>query len=538
MPLRTTPLAAVLAATSALFAAGAAQAFTLHVLHFNDWHSRIESINAFDSTCSAEDETAGECFGGAARLYTAINSSRDEIEAGGGNVIVLEAGDVFQGSLFFTAYQGQVEAEMLNRIGIDAMVYGNHEFDLGPEALAKFIETAEFPVLSGNVDVSKDNLLAPLAEDHVVLDVGGEKVAILGATTPETAEISSPGATVAFLDPVEYLTGKVAELAGEGVDKVIVLSHLGVPDDVRVAESVPGIDLIVGGHSHTLFSGTVEGAPYKYPLMVDGPDGHPVPIVQAGSYSKYLGDVALTFDDQGVVTEAVGDTMALDAAVTPDPDILARITELAGPIEELKARKVAEIGAGIDGSRETCRAEECQMGSLLTDAMLDRVKGQGVTIAITNGGGLRASIGGGTVTMGDVLAVLPFQNTLSTFNIPGSGLVEALENGVSQVEEGAGRFPQVAGLRFAWDPKAEPGQRIKSVEVADAGGWVPLDPAKVYSVASNNFMRNGGDGYTPLRDQATQAYDFGPGLEDVLADYLSAHPDYVPGTDGRITRIE
>jgi 5'-nucleotidase len=140
--------------------------------------------------------------------------------------------------------------------------------------------------------------------------------------------------------------------------------------------------------------------------------------------------------------------------------------------------------------------------------------------------------------MGDVLAVLPFQNTLSTFNIPGSALVEALENGVSQVEEGAGRFPQVAGLRFSWDPKAVAGERIKSVEVAEGDGWVPLDPAKVYSVASNNFMRNGGDGYAALRDQATQAYDFGPSLEDVLADYLSAHPDYVPETDGRITRVE
>jgi 5'-nucleotidase len=172
--------------------------------------------------------------------------------------------------------------------------------------------------------------------------------------------------------------------------------------------------------------------------------------------------------------------------------------------------------------------------------MLDRVKGQGVTIALANGGGLRASIGAGTVTMGDVLAVLPFQNTLSTFNIEGAGIVKALENGVSQVEEGAGRFPQVAGLRFAWDPAAEPGSRIKSVEVRAEDGetWVPLEPAEVYTVATNNFMRGGGDGYAVLRDEATNAYDFGPGLEEVLADYLVAHPDYAPGVDGRITRVE
>ena len=314
------PLRSILLASAALaLAAGGAQAYTLHVLHFNDFHSRIESINAFDSTCSAEDETAGECFGGAARLLTAINGLRDQLRAAGENVVVLNAGDVFQGSLFFTTYGGQAEAEMMNRIGLDAMIYGNHEFDGGPEPLAKFVETAEFPVLSGSVDVAGDNLLAPLAEDHLVLDLGGEKVAILAATTPDTVEIASPGPTVTFRDPVEYLTAKVAELQGEGVDKIVVVSHLGVPDDIAVAEAVPGVDVIVGGHSHTLFSNTVEDAPYKYPLMVNGPDGQAVPIVQAGAYSKYLGHLELTFDDAGTVTAATGDTMVLDKAVDARP---------------------------------------------------------------------------------------------------------------------------------------------------------------------------------------------------------------------------
>ncbi len=534
MPLRRVLLASVALA----FTACGAQAFTLHVVHFNDFHSRIESINAFNSTCSGDDEAAGECFGGAARLVTAIAGLRDQIAADGGNVLVLEAGDVFQGSLFFTAYSGQAEAEMLNRIGLDAMVYGNHEFDLGPEALAKFIETADFPVISGNADVSADNMLAPLAVDHLVLDVGGEKVAILGAVTPDTAEISTPGPTVSFRAPVDYLRGEVAALQAEGVDKIILLSHLGTFGDEAVAASVPGIDLIVGGHSHTLYSNTVEDAPFKYPLMVDGPDGNPVPIVQAGAYSKYLGHIALTFDDAGVLTEATGDTQVLDASVTPDPDTLEHIKELAGPIEELKSRVVAEIPAGIDGSRETCRAQECLMGDIVTDAMLDRVASQGVTIALQNGGGLRASIGAGTVTMGDVLAVLPFQNTLSTFNIPGSAIVAALENGFSQVEEGAGRFPQVAGLRVSWDPKAPAMARVKSVEVREDDAWVPIDPAKVYAVASNNFMRGGGDGYVSLRDESTNAYDYGPGLEDVLADFLAEHPDYEAGTEPRITAIE
>jgi 5'-nucleotidase / UDP-sugar diphosphatase len=527
-----------LLASAALAFPGPASAFTLHLLHINDFHSRIESINAFDSTCSAEDEAAGECFGGAARLFTAINRLRDELKANGENVLVLNAGDAFQGSLFFTTYSGQTEAEMMNRIGLDAMVYGNHEFDLGPEPLAAFIETAEFPVLSGSVDVSADNLLAPLTEDHLVLDVGGKKVAIVAATTPDTPEIASPGPAVKFRDPVEYLTATVDRLAAEGVDKIVLLSHLGVTDDIAVAEAVPGIDVIVGGHDHYLFSNTDADAPYKYPLMVTGPGGQAVPIVQAGSYSKYLGHLEVTFDDAGKVTAATGDTLLLDASVTPDQGVLDRIKELSGPIEELKASVVAEVGADIDGGRGRCRAMECQMGNLVAEAMLDRVKGQGVTIALQNGGGLRASIGAGTVTKGDVLAVLPFQNTLSTFNITGAGIVAALENGVSQVEEGAGRFPQVAGLRFTWDSAAPPGSRVRTVEVQDGDAWAPVDPAKVYAAVTNNFLRGGGDGYAVLRDQATNAYDYGPGLDDVLSDYLADNPDYTPFTDGRIARAE
>ena len=526
--------ALALAATSLL--ASPAMAWTLDILHFNDFHSRIESINAFDSTCSAEDETAGKCFGGAARLVTEVAALRDGLKAKGGNVLVLMAGDAFQGSLFFTAYSGAAEVEMLNRIGLDAMVYGNHEFDLGPGPLAEFVHATKFPVITGSVDVSADKDLAPVALDHLILEVGGEKVAILGATTPDTPEISSPGPTVSFGDPVPYLTEAVAAVTAEGANKVILLSHLGSPLDQKVAAEVPGLDAIIGGHSHDLYSNTDPAAPYRYPVMVTGPGGVAVPIVQAGAYSKYLGHETLVFDDAGNLTAATGDTMLLDASVAPDAATLARIKELAGPIEALKSKKVAEIPGDIDATRELCRSGECPMGDVVTDAMLARVQGQGVTIALTNGGGLRASIKAGTVTMGDVIAVMPFQNTLSTFNIKGADLVAALENGVSQVEEGAGRFPQVAGLRLTWDGTVAPGQgRVRSVEVRDGDAWVPLEPEKVYAVASNNFLRAGGDGYVALKDAATSAYDYGPGLEDVLADFLAANPDHVPET-GRITR--
>jgi 5'-nucleotidase len=529
----------LLASAALLPAGGPAAAFTLHVLHVNDVHSRIESINATGSTCSDEDEAAGECFGGAARLKTAIDARRDALLAAGENVLVLDAGDQFAGSLFFTTFGGQAEVEFMNRIGFDAMVFGNHEFDLGPEPLAAFVEKAEFPVVFGNVEASGDNRLGPLNRDPVILDVGGERVAIVGVLTQETAEISSPGPTIGFGDPIAYLTETAAAMEAQEVKHVIALTHQGAPADFAAAAAVPGIDAIVGGHSHTLFSNTSPDAAHPYPVMVEGPAGAAVPVVQAGSYSTHLGHLTLTFDEAGVVTEASGDTVLLDAGVEPDPEILARIEEMGAPIEELKGRVIGEVGAAIDGSRESCRTGECAMGNLVAEAMLERTRGQGVTVALQNGGGLRASIDAGEVTKGEVLTVLPFQNTLSTFNISGAGLLAALENGVSQVEEGAGRFLQVAGLTYAWEASVPPIEgRVRDVMVREGDAWVPLDPAKTYAVATNNFIRQGGDGFAMLRDEAANAYDFGPGLEDVLSDHIAANPGYAPVLDGRIVRLE
>ncbi|MEC8580069.1 MAG: 5'-nucleotidase C-terminal domain-containing protein [Pseudomonadota bacterium] len=518
MSLRLFTSAAALALT-----AGMAQAdYTLHVIHINDLHSRIEPISKYDGTCDAESNAEGKCFGGVARVYTKINELREQLA--GENVIVLDAGDQYQGSLMYTTYKGDVEIEMMNKIGFDAMAVGNHEFDDGDEGLAKLLDGASFPVLSGNLDVSSSNILGGKLKDTVILEVGGEKIGIVSALATDTVETSSPSAAVIFSDEIENLQQDVATLTDAGVSKIIALNHVGVTKDMAIAEAVDGLDAVVGGHSHTKFSNTEEGA-MAYPTMVGD-----VPVVQAYAYSKYVGHLTLVFDDAGNVTSATGDTILLDASVAEDEAIKARIAELAGPIEEMKTRVVADAGDVIVGDRDVCRAMECSMGNLVADAMLDRVKDQGVEIAIQNGGGLRASIDAGEVTMGEVLTVLPFQNTLSTFQVTGETIVAALENGVSQMEEGAGRFPQVAGITFTVDPSAEAGSRISDVMV----GGAPIDLGKTYGVVSNNYVRNGGDGYKMFVD-AMNAYDFGPDLADVTAEYIAANAPYTPYTDGRIT---
>ncbi len=528
-------IARLLASTALIWAAGTASAdYTLHVLHINDLHSRIEAINAYDSTCSAEDAAENKCFGGVARVATKINELRESLRADGQNVIVLDAGDQFQGSLMYTTYKGAVEAEFMEKIGFDAMAVGNHEFDDGPQALADFLDKVSFPVISGNLDVSRSNLLADRVKNHVVLEVGGEKIGIISALATDTVDTSSPGPDVIFQDEIESLQADVAALEAEGVNKIIALTHVGYTKDMEIAARVAGVDIVVGGHSHTYLSANDPDRHGPYPTWVDTEAGGIVPVVQAYAYSKYLGHAELTFDDEGNLIHAGGNTILLDASVTPDPAIEARVAELAGPIEELKSRIVASTPVDLDGSRDTCRAVECALGNLIAESMLDRVKDQGVTIAIQNGGGIRASIPAGDVTMGAVLAVLPFQNTLSTFQATGAQIVTALENGASQMESGAGRFAQVAGLKYTIDHAAEPGARVSEVMVRDGEGWAPIDPEATYGAVTNNYVRGGGDGFRVFID-AQNAYDFGPDLADVLAEYIAANGVEKAELDGRIT---
>ncbi|WP_170605051.1 bifunctional metallophosphatase/5'-nucleotidase [Ruegeria arenilitoris] len=516
-------------ATAAVFGltAGVAAAdYKLTILHTNDFHARFEPINKYDSGCGEEDNAEGKCFGGSARLVTAVKEARDRAD----NSILVDGGDQFQGSLFYTYYKGKVAAEFMNKLGYDAMTVGNHEFDDGPEVLRGFIDSVDFPVLMSNADIKDEELLTDKIKKSTVIEIGGEKIGLVGLTPEDTHDLASPGPNITFSDPVPAVQAEVEKLTAEGVNKIIVLSHSGYGVDQRVAQETTGVDVIVGGHSNTYLSNVSDKAVGPYPTVVNG-----VQIVQAYAYGKFLGELNVTFDDDGNVIEASGEPLIMDNTVTEDQAALDRIAELAKPLEEIRNKVVANSAAAIEGDRAICRVQECEMGNLVADAMLARVADQGVQLAIANSGGLRASIDPGDVTMGEVLTVLPFQNTLSTFEISGQGVIDALENGVSQVEEVKGRFPQVAGMTFTWDPAVAPNEgRIVEVLVAKGDGFEPIDPAATYLVVTNNYVRNGGDGYKMFEGDDKNAYDFGPDLADVTAEYLAENAPYQPYLDGRI----
>jgi 5'-nucleotidase len=403
-----------------------------------------------------------------ARQYSLIQQIRKEVPP----VLLLDAGDQFQGTLFYNEYKGKAAQRFMNEFQYQAMTLGNHEFDDGEAVLAEFIQGLKFPVVSANIDASAEPLLRDLIKPFVILDVDGEKIAVIGATTPETALMSSPGKNVIFKDVKDSVSKAVAEVENQGVNKIIVLSHIGYGADQELAASVDGIDVIVGGHSHTYLSSAepeedIDQAAGPYPTIVTAPSGDPVLIVQSFWMGKYLGVLNVTFDNKGKLTAWDGKPWLLDSKIQEDVKIKAEVEELSQPLDALRKQVIGSTNVELNGERSVCRFADCNMGNLITDAMLAKTQHLNTQIAILNGGSIRSSIAKGDVTMGMVLTVAPFGNALSVFGLKGEDVWAAIEHGVSRAEnpnnDGTGRFPQVSGLRYWWDKAKPAGSELRQL---------------------------------------------------------------------------
>jgi 2',3'-cyclic-nucleotide 2'-phosphodiesterase (5'-nucleotidase family) len=471
------------------------------------------------------------------------------------------------------------------------MTFGNHEFDLNkdqPEVLKDFVKAAKFPFTSANIDfTTKSSELAELYHDStgkletdetkstakdgniypsVIKDVYGEKIGIFGLTTEDTIGLSSPGDKISFKDHVESAKNTVAKLEAQGINKIIAVTHLGYTVDQELAKAVPGIDIIVGGHSHT----KIDNPPSP---IVNVGTGKKVLIVQTGEYSQFLGELDVTFDEQGEILDYSG---ALLDVTRFGEDATAKA--LLAPYDaELAAVRSTVVGSSnvdlyvnrtIDGkSVRVVRQEETPIGNMIADSISEKVKEllpnfvsasdlasiKGV-VAIQNGGGIRAAIDKGDMTMGEVLTTLPFGNSLVALKVTGAEIISSLENSVSGLSSDQGRFAQVSGMKYTYDSTKTPeivdpltgnvtqvGQRIISVEIQQANGsYVPVDPNAYYILSTNSFMAGGGDFYRALAAAKADGRYYELGLPDfeVLLSYLSKHNPVDAVVEGRVTDLK
>ncbi len=457
---------------------------------------------------------ADEGRGGFARLAGAIAAER----AAGGNLVVVHAGDTISPSLLSGFDQGAHIVALTNMLKFDVFVPGNHEFDFGKDVfLARMGELQAGHKLAANLRMPDGSPVAGFA-DTAMLEFDGIKVGIVGVAGDHSYAVSSPG-DLKIADTVDTALSQAKALRADGADIVVAVTHAMRSQDLAMMHG-GSIDLVLSGDTHDLL--------INY-------DGRAI-LAEAREQAEYLPVVTLdvaaeTVDGKRKVTWTPQFRVIDTATVTPDPAVAAKIADLETPLSAELDVEIGKSDSELDSRRAAVRGGEAAIGNLIADAM--RIS-TGADVALMNGGGIRANklyAAGSTLTRRDVLAELPFGNVVVVVKLSGADLKAALENGVSAVEEGAGRFPHVSGLTVVADVSKPAGSRIVSVDV----GGAPLDPGKTYTVATNDFMARGGDDYVALRNGD---YVVGPRdgklLATVVIDAVTAAGTVSPKVEGRV----
>ncbi|ETA79070.1 choice-of-anchor I family protein [Youngiibacter fragilis] len=470
------------------------------ILHTNDQHARV---------------TPGDGLG-----MARVASLKDEFAGYGNEVLLLDVGDVLHGTTFATLEKGESVVRVMNEVGYDAMTPGNHDFNYGKDRLLELAGMAEFDIISSNIAYEDG---ASFLKPYVIKEVDGIRVAIFGLTSPETYYKTLPSNVegLNINDPVT--TAKMMMAMLEPISDIqIALTHLGTDESTEederstaIAMAVEGIDLILDGHSHSVF---------EYGKVVNG-----TMIASAGEYNKNVGVVNLLVGKKGVdVLEPVLVNVAASTAIMGDSGVTAIISEINAGQADILKEVVGYSNVILDGIRDNVRSKETNLGNLIADAMLEKT---GAELAFMNGGGIRSSINIGDITLGEVITALPFGNYVETRKYTGSIIKAALEHSVEFLPGTAGSFLQVGGITFDADTSKEAGSRVSNIMIAG----MPIEEAKEYTAALNNFLGAGGDGYTMfIGSPVLIEY---PALDEILIEYLNLHSPVAPAVEGRINVI-
>ena len=467
-------------------------ALSLTILHTNDTHSHIAGINKYGNACF--DDT--DCRGGLARIATAIRTAKSRSD----NIIALDAGDQFQGTLFYSVNKWPMLAELDQHMPYDAMTLGNHEFDEGCLELTRFLAALSFPVLAANLKPAKGcPMLKGNYAPYTLLTVRGQKVAVVGIANNEVVSLAAACPRTFFEDTAACLQRTVKDLEAQGVKHILALTHIGRSEDRKLARSVDGVDIIVGGHSHSYLGPDSEEGPY--PIIERSPSGQPVLVVTAKRAAQYLGELNVIFDAQGVPLRWNGGARELAAPKPRDAETSALVQKYATSLDEFRNHKVGSHHLSLPDGIDACREDDCLGGSLIADAMLEYARPFGGQVALCNGGSVRAALPAGDISRGDLLSVIPFGNTLVMREITGERLLAALEHGVSE-EGGQGpRLLHTAGLRYVVDAARPAGSRIVRAEILDEKDTAtPLDLKARYVIVTIEYLARGGDAYAMLKD--------------------------------------
>lgn len=461
------------------------------IVHTNDVHSRAD----------------GEAY---------VSSLVKSLKSDGENVLLMSAGDVLHGQPLATISKGKSIVDIMNATGYDFMAPGNHDFNYGIDRLLELQKSMKFALLAANV--TESGVDSEKFTNYSVVDVDGVKVGVFGLATPETATKTNPKnvAGYEFASPVETAKKAVSDLKEEGAEVIIALVHLGLDEESAPEErseaiaAVEGIDVVIDGHSHT--------------ALENGKTVGNTLIAQTGEYLNNIGVVKIGIKDNKVANKEasfieVPTEENPSEELLPDKTITDLIDKLNSENELITSEVIGKTPVKLEGERADARTKETNLSNLLTEAMIAATDAD---IAITNGGGIRASIEAGDITKGDVLAVLPFGNFIATIDVTGKDIWDALEHGLDSYPEPAGHFSQVGGVTVVYNSTKPAGERVVSVTFDDGS---TLDLNKTYTLATNDFMVAGGDNYSMFSAKAGENYMEYGALDEALTDYIASGVD-------------
>jgi 5'-nucleotidase / UDP-sugar diphosphatase len=501
MTSRTRRLAALLFTASALAGTAHAETVKLTILGVGD-------------TYNFEEEDGR---GGFARLNAAAKAER----AANPNTLYVFDGDMLSPSLLSGFDKGQNTIDLTNMEPFDLAVPGNHEFDFGPENFIEKMKASKYPWAAINITNADGSPVEGLG-GVMVKEVGGVKVALIPVAQDTSPQVASTG-DLKFLPTVDTAIAAAEKAREDGADIVVGVVQTDMSND-RALIASHAFDVIMSGDDHS-YATAYDGVTAYVETSIDGQFLSPLDLT-----------VEIGQDDEGkrTISWVPGFRFIDTAAVAPDPETQKKVDEFKAKLDESLNVEIGVTEVALDSRRNVVRAEESAMGNLIADAIRAAT---GADIGIANGGGIRGDRtydAGTKLTRRDILTELPFGNATVLTQIPGSQVLAALENGVSQVEKGAGRFPQVSGMTYAFDASAPAGSRVSEVMVAGA----PLDPDKVYKVAANDYILGGGDGYSALGGGKV-IIDKGNGnlMANDVIDYVAKTGKVTVGVEGRIKKL-
>ena len=513
--------------------------FRLTLLHIDDHHSNLDAKR--QTLVWGEQEWQVEAGG-----FPRVGAQIKKLRAANENVLTLHAGDALTGSLYFTLFGSEADARMMNNICFDAFTIGNHEFDTGDAGLAEFLQelgTESCPTVKLGANIKPKVGQSPLTPDrewqmfqpYTIVERGGEEIAIIGLDiASKTKKSSQPDESTEFLDELETARKYIAEVQQQGIEKIVLLTHIQYERDKELVQQLPGVDIVIGGDSHTLlgdFSDFGMESDGPYPTELTNADGDKVCIGHAYQYSLVVGEMQAVFEgdkiaecggrphyllsddiqvSDGIVTTYEPIKTALEESdvfsfVEPDAELQSMLQEYQGKVEEFSAEVLAQVpqqicSQEIDLPRRDGCADILSSGAhrLVAEAFLNSVPE--ADFAIQNGGGVRSGISQGDFTVGDAFNVLPFANTLVKLELSGSEFKQAMEEALAySISDGGSTraYPYGAGIRYSVDLTKEKGSRVSNLQVWDKGSksWQPMTARATYVMVTNSFIAGGQDGY-------------------------------------------